>query len=78
VLAEVPTFWCDVPGRWITVEDLHTWPDLMPEPFDPADPPLYEAQAEYLRRHGLLLPAERRWLRKVDFAPEAAEQCSED
>jgi hypothetical protein len=38
---------------------------------DPKDPPVYEAQATYLERHGLLFPGERRRLRKADFEPEA-------
>jgi hypothetical protein len=38
---------------------------------DPNDPPVYESQARYLERHGLLLPGERQRLRKADFEPEA-------
>ena len=38
---------------------------------DPADPPLFESQAVYLDRHGLLTPAERKRLSEADFAPEA-------
>jgi len=37
---------------------------------DPADPPRYESQAAYLRRHGLLLPGEAPRLRPRDFKPE--------
>jgi hypothetical protein len=40
---------------------------------DPKDPPVYESQAAYLERHGLLLPGERRRLRKADFEPETIE-----
>ena len=36
---------------------------------DPHDPPVYESQAEYLRRHGLLAPAELKRLTSADFAP---------
>lgn len=38
---------------------------------DPHDPPVYEAQAEYLRRHGLLVRGELERLTPADFAPEA-------
>ena len=37
---------------------------------DEEDPPLFEAQASYLERLGLLLPGERRRLAKSDFEPE--------
>lgn len=40
--------------------------------FNPSDPPVYESQAVYLDRHGLLTEAERRALKKVPgaFDPE--------
>lgn len=31
---------------------------------NPADPPIFESQAVYLQRHGLLTSAEKRWLAK--------------
>ena len=37
---------------------------------DPADPPLFESQAEYLRRHNLLTADERKRLQAQDFEPE--------
>ena len=37
---------------------------------DPTDPPRYEAQAAYLKRHKLLLPGEERRLAPADFEPE--------
>jgi hypothetical protein len=40
-------------------------------PVDPAFPPLYESEAAYLKRLGLLLPGEARHLRQADFEPEA-------
>ncbi len=39
-------------------------------PFDPADPPRYESQAAYLRRHKLFLPGEEKRLTPADFEPE--------
>jgi hypothetical protein len=43
------------------------------EPYDSADPPLFEAEAAYLERHGLLLPGERKQLSAADFKPGAVE-----
>lgn len=40
--------------------------------FDPADPPRFESQASFLRRHKLLLPGEAKRLRPADFEPERA------
>ena len=37
---------------------------------DPNNPPQYESEAAYLKRHGLLTPIESRRLRKRDFEPE--------
>jgi len=37
---------------------------------DPNDPPCYESEAANLQRHSLLLPEEKRRLRKKDFEPE--------
>ncbi len=34
---------------------------------DPADPPRFESQAAYLRRHKLLLPGEEKRLTAADF-----------
>lgn len=41
---------------------------------DPNDPPLYEAQATYLDRHGLLLPGEAERLTKADYEPTRVSQ----
>lgn len=37
---------------------------------NPADPPILESEAAFLRRHGLLLPGESRRLRAKDYKPE--------
>ena len=49
--------------------------DLSPTRFagiaiDPSDPPVFEAQAAYLKRLGLFLAGEERRLRKADFEAE--------
>jgi hypothetical protein len=38
---------------------------------DPNDPPMFESQAAYLKRHGLLLAGEEWRLQKSDFEPES-------
>jgi hypothetical protein len=38
---------------------------------DPASPPIFESEASYLDRRGLLLPGERRRLAGADFEPVA-------
>jgi hypothetical protein len=40
-------------------------------PVDPRDPPRFEAEATYLKRHGLLLPGEAKRLTAEDFEPES-------
>ena len=37
---------------------------------DPSNPPQYESQASYLKRHGLFLSGEEQRLSKADFEPE--------
>jgi hypothetical protein len=44
--------------------------DFPYQPFDKNDPPVYESQATYLRRHGLLLRGELKRLTETDFEPE--------
>ena len=70
----VPHFDCAVPDHFVRVEDVE-WhrnegEDFSGKPIDPNNPPAYESQASYLDRHKLLVPAERRRLRKKDFEPE--------
>jgi hypothetical protein len=77
----LPVLWVE---RWMAeyyngrARDVHGKPigtshkpgDFKGVPIDPDDPPVFESQAAYLERHGLLLPGERRRLRKVDLEPE--------
>jgi hypothetical protein len=39
-------------------------------PVDPGDPPRFESEATYLKRHGLLFPGEAKHLTKADFDTE--------
>jgi len=45
---------------------------------DPANPPQFESQATYLRRHNLLEPCEERRLRPKDYEPEIVSVEIED
>jgi hypothetical protein len=53
-----------------------SWPTGVPEEwsddFDELDPPIYESQASYLKRHGLLEKGELKRLNPEDFEPETA------
>ncbi|MGU3496409.1 hypothetical protein ACLBXM_20415 [Xanthobacteraceae bacterium A53D] len=44
---------------------------LLWEGVDPADPPTFESEAAYLKRHGLLTADEKRRLSSADFEPVA-------
>jgi len=70
VLAYTPAFPFGVPLAWIGEGDMTTWPSLAgrAEPVAADDPPLFESQAAYLDRLGLLLPGERERLTDDDFA----------
>ena len=70
-----PHFDRGVPHRFITSSDVEWHREEGEEfagvPFNPKDPPIYESQAAYLNRLGLLTPTERRRLGKKDFEPVA-------
>jgi hypothetical protein len=69
VLATVPYLDHGVPRSWLT-QGLKPWFSTTAPAYDPDDPPVYESQAAYLERHGLLLPGERRRLTGEDFEAE--------
>jgi hypothetical protein len=54
--SSVPAFGYGIPDRWASI--------------DPEDPPVFESQAAYLRRHGRLTVDEESRLTSVDFEPE--------
>lgn len=64
-----PDFDHGMPGPWLEGWETE---DSDEAAADPAFPPLFEAQATYLRRHGLLLPGEEARLGDRSFAPEPA------
>lgn len=53
-------------GKVLTIER-----DMEPVPFDAHDPPVYESEAAFLRRHGLLSARETKVLRDEAFLPVA-------
>lgn len=72
VLAYMPRTHYGIPMTWVTPFDVEYYGRrFRGQAIDPADPPIYESQAAYVERHGLLLPGERKRLRKADFEPEA-------
>ncbi|MFC1886062.1 hypothetical protein ACFLZM_03290 [Thermodesulfobacteriota bacterium] len=54
--ASLPRFFFGVPSDWHEIDE--------------ADPPIFESQAAYLKRHGLLTKAEEKRLKPADFEPE--------
>jgi hypothetical protein len=53
VTSVMPSFWYGIPDCWIAIEK--------------GDEPVFESQASYLKRHGLLFDGEER---RSDFSPE--------
>ena len=74
VLAYVPSFVFGIPDNWVDQFDAEYYKagGFEGVPIDPDDPPVFESQAAYLKRHGLLTTAERKALGKVPdaFEPE--------
>jgi len=64
-----PDFGLPTPRAWLTGYEASS---RGVQSLDPADPPLFEAQATYLKRLGLFLPGEEGRLKPGDFEPEAA------
>ena len=56
VLNDVPHFPFGIAASWVAI--------------DPDDPPRFESEAAYLRRHGLLEPGEARRVRRDEFVSE--------
>ncbi len=74
-LAHVPRYQFGIPVDWITEDLLRTYEKLKSPlnvlAVDPKNPPVFEAEATYLERHGLLIKGERARLTDKDFEPEA-------
>jgi hypothetical protein len=86
VLACVPTFAFGIPTVWITKRDVMYFSGTAVDIYgahiggelrefkgvaiDPADPPVFESQAAYLKRNDLFLAGEARRLKKADWEAE--------
>jgi hypothetical protein len=58
-----------VGSAYVAEEDFHHGiPSIC---VDPKNPPKYESEAAFLKRHSLLTPAEKQSLKLKDFAPES-------
>jgi hypothetical protein len=72
-LADVARYEFGLPVGWITQRDIKTYEALGPPlgvpPIDLNDPPLFESEAAYLDRIGLLVAGERKRLSAADFEP---------
>jgi hypothetical protein len=90
VLACVPTFSFGLPFIWISQRQVRYYSGLAVDihgspiggtlavfdgvAIDPDDPPTFESQAAYLKRHGLFLAGEERRLKKADLEAEAIQK----
>jgi hypothetical protein len=73
-LCYVPSFSFGIPDGWIDQSDVAYYGKsgtFKGVAIDPDDPPLFESEATYLKRHGLLLPGEAKRLTKANWEPEA-------
>ena len=87
VLAYMPTFQFGIPAVWVTRWLVKYYSGLAVDIYgspiggsltvfkgvaiDPDDPPTFESQAGYLKRHGFFLTGEQHRLKKADWAAEA-------
>ena len=73
----VPQLHCAMPTHFVSQADVDYHKeeedeDFHGKPIDPNDPPRYESQAAYLKRHNLLTTSEEHRLKARDFKPEVA------
>jgi hypothetical protein len=72
VLCFTPLFRAGLPEPWVQPFDLAFYgSSFAGQAIDLDNPPLFESEAEYLNRHGLLSASERRLLDDADFQPVA-------
>jgi len=69
-LAYVPSYSLGVPDSWVGAWEMDYYGELRAERFDPTDPPVFESQASYLKRHGLLMPGENLRIKPAHYSPE--------
>ena len=75
VLAYAPHFEYGIPEGWIDESDMKAHAIFFKGKavfsIDPNDPPTFESEATYLKRHNLLMKEEEKHLKTADFEPEA-------
>jgi hypothetical protein len=67
-----------LPLVWVTEENKTWWGGAPGPAIDPANPPLYESEATFLDRNGMLVKGERARLKPEDFAPESVDVDDDD
>lgn len=72
VLADAPSFNLGIPTCWVS--DKWITDRVKAELYDPTDPPKYESQAAFLKRHNLFLSDEEKRLSDDDYAPDTLTQ----
>lgn len=81
-LSHVPRFDRGVPVDFVSASDVKYYrregESFDGKPIDPNDPPRYESEATWLKRHGLLTRGEKRQLTRNDFEPETVEENEEE
>lgn len=63
-MGDVPSFSFGLPDSWPKQIDVECGLAKKRDVPDPDDPPIFESQASFLRRHDLLTSAEKGWLKK--------------
>ena len=76
VLCFMPMYRYGIPAIWLPESmaagyKRRTGGRFQADPIDWNDPPIYEAEATYLKHHGLLFPGEEAHLTADSFEPEA-------
>ena len=72
VLADAEAYQLGIPTSWVEPWHVDLYgPDFTGVAVDSEDPPVFESQAEFLRRLALALPGELERLTPADFEPEA-------
>jgi hypothetical protein len=80
VLAYEPEYDFGVPARWVTARMVEHYREggFRGVAIDPRDPPRFESEPSYLRRHELLLTEEHARLTPTAFTPETVELDHEE
>jgi hypothetical protein len=78
VLNVVESYSFGVPDSWLSNLDISIWPKLKKHKVDFTDPPSFESQPAFLKRHNLLNEKELEKLTDEDFMPEILDDIELD